>query len=83
MVTNELQIGTLFYDCTINDFGIIIDCCMTKNNNPTFKYYLIHWQREDRFNINKETNYKWPAAHLHNRISMGEIVIIKNEKTKK
>lgn len=77
MMTNELKTGTLLYDCALSDFGIIIDCSWTTQGNPTFKYYLIHWQREDKFNINKEKNFKWPAAHLHNRISMGEVVIIK------
>lgn len=72
---NDLQIGSLIYDIRFKDYGIVIECKWTNNVANNYKYYLIHWQNTEEFNINKEDKYRWSASYLYDKIDSGEIIV--------
>lgn len=74
-MNDELPIGSLLYDSEIEDYGVILDCSWTENYKPTYKYYIIYWQKSEMYNKNNK-HFKWSAAHLHNRIKNGEVLHI-------
>lgn len=76
---NELKIGSLIYDSKFKDYGIIIHSSWTNNIVNNYKYYLIHWQNSEQFNMNKDSNYRWSATYLYDRIDAGEIIVYEKE----
>lgn len=72
---SDLQVGSLIYDTRFKDYGVIIACDWTNNISSNYKYYLIHWQNTEQFNINKDHNYRWSATYLYDRINTGDIVV--------
>lgn len=79
---SELPDGTLIYDRYINDYGIILKSAWTEELKPYFRYYLIHWQNTENYNIDRESRFKWPSSHLHDRIAKGEVTVINHEEKK-